>query len=139
MRHSITPVDFPSTRNWRASGVVSSGVVTGTETALPSGFVASTVVAGATVTPSSSIYTTTPTSSQTPNSAPSSTPTATLGGGAIAGIIIGGGALTFAFVLALVFLIKKMNRTTPGMYEPGEPTARADPHASYLTNQIVHA
>ncbi|CZR66289.1 uncharacterized protein PAC_16190 [Phialocephala subalpina] len=65
----------------------------------------------------------------------------TIGAGVISGIVIGGGALLFAFILALVFMMKRRNAIAPLIYEgsPSTAAAQTDPHWSYISNQRVQA
>lgn len=111
----------------------------------PSGIISSaaTVSATASTSPSTPITsatssTTIPASSQTSQSSSSSP---AIGAGAIAGIVIGGMALLCAFILALVFLLRKRNSVAPLIYEGSHSAAaaRTDPHSSYISKQRVQA
>ncbi|KUJ18985.1 uncharacterized protein LY89DRAFT_581946 [Mollisia scopiformis] len=118
------------------SGVVSSGPAPSSTSAQ---FTPSTVATPSATHSPTTTATSSPTSTQT--SAPPSS--STLTSGAIAGIAIGGGALIFAFILALVYLLKKKNKVEASVYEPSPSNpsyitpARTDPHSSYHSNQIV--
>jgi hypothetical protein len=121
--------------NLGPSGVISSATATATTQFTPS------AVSSTTATSSSApASTTNPAPTQSPSSASS------ISSGAIAGIAIGGAALTFAFVLALVFLLRfnKKNRngqSSESQSNTGIPSfatsPRTDPHSSYVSNQRV--
>lgn len=123
-----------------------SGIVTAANTARPSDYVP-TVSSAATAPPNSgrastTASTPTPSQLQSTTSTPAAAASSSLGAGEIAGIVIGGGALTFAFILALVFMIKRMNnKSSNSMYNPSlSTTARGtEPPRSYLGHQAVNS